>query len=291
MTPRPIAFLSTDDLSAFVTYDHLTIPPLAARGVTVETVPWRATVDWDRFEGVVIRTPWDYQDHPREFARVLSAIDRSAARLANPLDVVTWNLEKSYLLDLAGRGVPIVPTVRGDGLDSADVAGLFDRLEADEIVTKPRVGANADAVTRLRRERGEDHARASRVLAGRPYLAQPFVPSIVDQGEISLFYFGGAYSHAISKRPAAGDFRVQEEHGGGIEAFEPTSELRSVADRALAAVPSAEPLLYARVDLVQLPDGSWALMELELVEPSLYFPFGADSPDRFAAAVTGWLDG
>ena len=114
-------------------------------------------------------------------------------------------------------------------------------------------------------------------------MAQPFIPGIVEPSEYSLFYFGGRFSHAVVKRPGAGDFRVQEEHGGIIEAISPSRELLSAAEKVIAALPHR--ILFGRVDLVRLPDDSLALMEIELIEPSLYFPFAPEAADRFAMAI------
>lgn len=283
---RRAAFLTMDDPADFVVYDHLAVAPLAARGWAIDAVPWRARTDWGAYEAVVIRSPWDYQRDPAAFLDVLAAIDASPARLANPLDVVRWNLDKTYLRDLAARGVPIVPTAWGDGLPDPDA--LRAALGADEIVVKPTVGANADDTFRL--PPGADPGPARAAFTDRPFLAQPFVRSVVEEGEFSLFHFFGRYSHAILKTPAWGDFRVQEEHGGRIQAVTPEPALRAAADAALDGLP---PLLYARSDWVRIPDGaagdSWALMELELIEPSLYFPYDAASPARFADAFVRWM--
>lgn len=285
MTRRRCAFLTTEDLSEFVTYDHLAVPPLAARGWEVEAVPWRAGADWGSYDLVVIRTPWDYQDDPDAFLAVLADVD-AATRLENGLAVVRWNLDKGYLADLEEAGVPIVPSLRREGLTADGLAELFGDLEADEIVVKPTVSANADGTFRLRRDRPESWPAALAALAHRPLLAQPFVAAVVDEGEYSLFTFGGRFSHAILKTPAAGDFRVQEEHGGRIRAVAPPPEMVATTDRALTATTGllATSLLYARTDLVRHA-GAWVVMELELIEPSLYFPFGDGAAERFAAAV------
>jgi glutathione synthase/RimK-type ligase-like ATP-grasp enzyme len=282
------AFLSTDRLDEFVVYDALAVGPLEALGWTVETVPWRADADWGAFDAVVIRSPWDYQDDPDAFLAVLEAIDASGARLENGLDVVRWNLEKTYLRDLEARGVRTVPTEWGAGLTAEALAALLDRW--GEAVVKPVVGANADDTFRLR---PTDEAARQRALGafadGRPCLAQPFVRAVVEEGEFSVFTFGGETSHAILKTPASGDFRVQEEHGGAIRAVEPEPSLGALAEAALAAVPHPEPLLYARVDAVRMPDGGFAVMELELIEPSLYFPYAPGSAERFARALDARL--
>jgi glutathione synthase/RimK-type ligase-like ATP-grasp enzyme len=113
-------------------------------------------------------------------------------------------------------------------------------------------------------------------------MVQPFVNAIVDEGEYSLFYFGGVYSHTILKSPKRGDFRVQEEHGGRITAVAPEHDLRETADNIVASISQ---LLYARVDLVRNDSGKFLLMELELIEPALYFRMDEESPRRFATAL------
>ena len=114
-------------------------------------------------------------------------------------------------------------------------------------------------------------------------MLQPFVDSITDKGEISMFYFGKQFSHAIQKIPAAGDFRVQEDHGGHIQSVDVAQELRKLGQQTLQAID--RDLLYARVDVVQLEDGSEAVMEIELIEPSLYLAFGDDAAVQFARAL------
>ena len=281
------AFLTMDDPSSFVTYDRDAVAPLAALGWTVDEVPWRSGADWSRWDVVVVRSPWDYQDAPAEFFGVLADIDRQT-RLENPLTVMRWNLQKTYLRDLDAAGVPIVPTLW--------VGGLTRDLLADavrqwgEVVAKPQVSANADGTFRLADD-AETWAEALSTLNDRPCMVQPFLRSVVEEGEWSVFAFGGGVSHAILKTPARGDFRVQEEHGGRIQSVEPTPELLALTRAALAAVPWPEPLLYARVDAVRLADGALAVIELELIEPSLYFPYGSGSAERFAAALAEAVDG
>ena len=284
------AFLTMDDPDAFVIYDRDAVAPLAACGWTVDEVPWRSGADWDTYDLVVIRSPWDYHDAPAEFVAALAEIDASSARLDNPLPVVRWNLDKTYLRDVKAAGVPTVPTRWADGLTPGVLADAVERWGGGEVVAKPTVSANADGTFRLGPD-AETWADALAALADRPCLVQPFVPAVVDEGEFSAFAFGGEISHAILKTPAHGDFRVQEEHGGRIVSVAPDADLRAITASALDAVPWPEPLLYARVDAVRLADGSLAIMELELIEPSLYFPYGPGSAERFAAALAAAVSG
>ena len=283
------AFLTMDDADAFVVYDREAVAPLAALGWTVDEVPWRSGADWSRWDAVVVRSPWDYHDAPAEFFDVLEDIDRQT-RLENPLPVMRWNLIKTYLRDLDAAGVPTVPTLWADGL-TADLIADAAR-QWGETVAKPQVSANADGTFRLAgavpgggADDPETWDEPLAALADRPCMVQPFLRSVVEEGEFSVFAFGGEVSHAILKTPARGDFRVQEEHGGRIRSVSPGDDLLAVTEAALAAVPWTRPLLYARVDAVRLDDGSLAVIELELIEPSLYFPYGPGSAERFAAAL------
>ncbi len=281
------AFLSTDDLSDFVTDDDLAVPPLAARDWAVEHVPWRAAADWDRFDAVVVRTAWDYQAAPAEFLDALGRIDASRARLANELSVMRWNMSKTYLRDLAGEGVAIPRSLWPARLAADDVPRLFAELDADEIIIKPVVSANADHTYRLRRGDAAREADAiARVFGNRACIVQPFLPNVLDEGEYSVIFFQGAPSHAIRKTPKPGDFRVQEEHGGLIRRVPADASLLAHARRALDCVAGVP--LYGRADLVRAEEG-FLLMELELIEPSLYFRMDESAPARFADALVAWM--
>jgi len=279
-----------DSLEGFSVSDHLLIPPMADAGWEVDEVSWRDTsADWDRYDAVIVRTPWDYQDDPDAFLAVLDRIDASRARLANDRALMKWNLDKRYLRELDGRGVPVVPTRWADTWHDETADAAFATFGTQEIVVKPVIAAGATDTFRLDPPtldvRSPDLAA---LFADRPHMIQPFIPSVLDPGEYSLFYFLGRFSHAIVKRPKPGDFRVQEEHGGILEAVTPDDTLRAAGDAAMAALDA--PPLYARVDLVLWQDRP-VLIEFELVEPSLYFEFDADSPTRFVAAFVDWWNG
>lgn len=276
---RRICFLSMDDLAGYVSDDELAVPHLAELGILTDILSWRQTaIDWGKFDAVIIRTPWDYQKYPQEFIAALEDIE-SRTTLHNPLKIVRWNLDKTYLRDLAGKGVRIVPTMWRQHYDDASFTRWLDELSTDEVIIKPTVSATAAFTYRLR----EFDASLASIFGEREFLVQPFVPSILDEGEYSLFYFNGEYSHAIVKRPKPEDFRVQEEHGGIITEIDAGTEMRAAAADVLEHFD--EDLLYARVDLVRHDDGKFALMELELIEPSLYLRMNADAPARFAAAI------
>lgn len=288
--PR-IALLTLEDRGDFVIDDAIAIDELTRRGWDASEVPWdRHGVDWSSYDLVVVRTTWDYHLRPQEFLDALARIEGSDTRLENPRALIAWNLDKRYLRDLARRGVPIVPSVWGDRSDADAFTTLFDTLGTDEIVVKPVVSANALDTFRLRAPLdAETLERLAATFTDRDWFAQPFLHSITTEGEYSVFCFHGAVSHAVRKVPAQGDFRVQEEHGADVVAQPITDEIRTATTRTLAALDAIP--LQARVDLVRLADGSLALMELEMIEPSLYFRFDDRAAANFADAVAAIVPG
>jgi glutathione synthase/RimK-type ligase-like ATP-grasp enzyme len=284
-----LAFLTLDDRTDFVIDDEVGIAELVRRGHAVDEIPWRQRgVDWRAYDAVIIRTPWDYQRDLDTFLETLHQIAATGVPLANAPTLVRWNARKTYLRDLAERGVVIVPTSWGNGLTISKLRSLPDRFRVGEAVVKPVVSANADDTFRVTSAMDDRTAKAiCDRFVDRDWMAQPFVESILTEGEYSLLYFSGRFSHAITKRPKANDFRVQEEHGGMIAPHEPDDALRAAADRVMNAL--GAPPLQARVDLVRLGDGTWALMELEAIEPSLYFRMHPDAPRNFADALQYWM--
>lgn len=282
-----IALLSIKDLSGFVADDELLVEPLRNLGHVAEFVPWQDEVPWREYGCVIIRTTWDYQNNLAVFLRVLQQIE-SQTRLANPLEIVKWNADKGiYLRDLEERGAKTVPSIwDNNNIERHHIQQWFDQFQTDEIVIKPTVGANAQDALRLKRNTADPDA-LRKTFAGRSYMVQPFMRGIIEEGEFSLFYFNGAYSHAILKTPKPGDFRVQEEHGGIIQTVAPPAGLSATGEKILQhLVPTP---LYARADFVRTEDGEFAVVELELIEPSMYLRQAAHAPHLFAEAINDLL--
>jgi glutathione synthase/RimK-type ligase-like ATP-grasp enzyme len=254
------------------------VPALKRRGVEVETPGWSdPTVDWGSFSVAMISSTWDYGDRQPEFRSWLRQAAR-VTRLRNPLDVVEWNFDKRYLRELAEAGVPTIPTVWSEPGEEERAWAEVERLGWDRVVIKPVVDLNAQNLVRVPPE----HVLA---MLGRfevPVMVQPFLPA-VSAGELSLVYLAGELSHCLRKIPARGDFRVQPQYGGTHEAATAPAAALEVATRALAAAPG-EPL-YARVDLLDDDAGKPALIELELIEPSLYLDVKPTAADSLAAAL------
>ena len=288
---RHIAFLTTDLGAHFVSDDHLAVLPLRERGVETSLIRWRDGADWGAFDLVVIRSPWDYQRHADDFLDALARIDRET-RLENALDIVHWNVRKTYLRDLAEAGVPIVPTVWNDALVPGGVPALLEEAGAGELVVKPVVGASGEDTFRFRAEdAGRVEADLLRVFRDRPLMAQPFIAAVLDEGETSVVWIDGQVSHALRKTPRPGEFRSQEEYGSRLQRIEPDAELAEAAARVARVVADRFPdrPLYGRVDFLPGPDGP-AVGELELIEPSLYLRLDDAAPARFADAIVSRLD-
>ncbi len=283
---RRCAFLTLKDQTGYVIDDELACAPLTALGWRVDTIPWQRTnIKWRAYDAVVIRSTWDYVTDPDAFLDVLGEIERSGTPLFNGLDLVRWNIRKTYLRDLAERGVPVVPTIWRERLAPNELPDLIEEIGTAEVVIKPVVGANASGAFRLDAHTARSRAdEVSAYYADRALLVQPFLSAITTEGEFSCFYFNGVLSHTILKLPKPADFRVQEEHGGIIRAVEIEDALRKAGNATMRAIGTVP--LYARADFVRTNNGSsYWLMELELIEPSLYLRMDTGAPERFARAL------
>lgn len=251
----------------------------------VETVWDEPGVESRGFDGFVVGTVWDYVKRPEEFVESIRRIER-VAPVWNPVETLVWNTQKRYLIDLERAGARLVPTLWRERADEATIGAAFDELGCERIVVKPEVGAGAWRQVLLSRE--DAMPREEELPPGRAMI-QPFVESILTEGEYSLLYFGRAFSHAVQKLPKAGEYRIQAVYGGRDRGHTPSAAELAEAQRVIDAVPGE--LLYARVDMVRAADGGLMLMELELIEPYLYPVEGDDFAGRFAAALEGLVAG
>ncbi len=286
---KKCAILTMDNLEGFVVYDKMLDEPMNQCGWHVDHVSWRQPgVDWNQYDVAIIRSTWDYQSDVEAYMGVLKTISDSSALLLNSLSIVKWNINKNYLQEVQAKGAETVPTLWIEDFRYSDVESYFEKCASNQIVIKPTVSANADNTYWLKLNDYHQHENElQESLKGKQLMVQPFVESIVSVGEYSLFYFAGQYSHSIKKTPKSGDFRVQEEHGGLLASIEPDSAMLATAKKALLTIP--EPVLYARIDLVE-HQGQYKVMEIELIEPSLYFNLDDQSPMRFCKALNHWMD-
>ncbi len=278
------ALLSCDDLTDYVVDDDLLLEPFARHGWDAAFVSWSEPgVDWRGYDAVIIRATWDYTKRLDEYLAALRAIDATGVPLYNPCSIVEWNAHKRYLLELAEKGVPIVPTVAGNCVSEELLHDLYENFDTDELIIKPMVSAGAYKTYRFTQTQlPELFSKFHEELDGVDHMVQPFVGSLLSKGEYSLFYFNGQLSHTICKQPTPGDFRVQEEHGGIITPAAASREQQALGEATLAVIPAS--CLYARVDMVQSREVNWQVIEVELIEPSLYFRMDDASPERFVRA-------
>lgn len=252
---------------------------LAAAGLAVEQRLWTDPGDLAGFDLITPLFAWGYQRDVTRWFALLDRLEVERLPVVNPARLVRWNSDKAYLADLLAQQVAVVPTIFVPELDDASFMGACDALGANDLVIKPAISAGADATHRLLR--GD---RLPPDALGQRRLVQPLMPGIVLDGEYSLFLFDGVLSHAIVKRPALGDFRVQEQFGGREFAWDASPDAKALAAAALAAC--LVPPVYARVDMVGDAAGRLHIMELELIEPSLFLHFAPDKGTAFAAAFT-----
>ncbi len=251
--------------------------PLKAAGLEVEHRSWADARDLLAFDLVLPLLAWGYPRAHGQWAEAVTRWREEGVRLHNPASVLIWNADKRYLDTLAGRGAPVIPTLFADRLTEGAMEEAQARFGTDRLVAKPQVSSTAWQTIRW---------APGQSLAGGPQgaaMVQPYLPAIESSGETSLIFFGGRFSHAISKRPQPNDFRVQPEYDGIIAGHDPAADERDAAERILAAV--EEPLLYARVDLVRGLSGAPELIELELIEPDLYLGYDGGGGRAFGAAA------
>lgn len=277
---KKIVFLSCQSLAGFITDETFAVEELKARGFEVSLIPWDADVDWGQFDLALIRTTWDYTTRVSEFLEKLEKISLKTT-LLNSLEVVRWNYHKRYLGELEKKGVRIVPT---HFFSYPGKVELPSDWKYKRYIIKPCVSASAYKTMIVNAEDLAQKKFEKDLFAG-DWMLQPFLEEIT-QGEISLHYFAGKFSHGILKIPKQGDFRVQEEHGGDIQSFTPEAKLLTLANYVIEQAPY--PLLYARVDLVPVR-GEYLLMELECIEPALYFRTHPKAASNFADALMEWI--
>jgi len=268
--------------------DRLLTEALRARGIDARRVDWaRDDVDWGGFAAVVLRTPWDYFERFEAFSAWMDRIAAHPCVLNDP-STLRWNIDKHYLADLEAAGVPIVPTVfveRGGGRALADAMA---ELGTEAAVYKPVVSGAARETYRVAPGEAPAHAeRFAALTTRRAMMVQPFMPAILEQGEVTVVAMGGRPTHALCKRAKPGDFRVQDDHGGTLHPHRATADELALTEAALAV--RHEVPVYGRVDMVRDPQGIARVMELELIEPELWLRLHPPAAEAFAEGIAARL--
>jgi glutathione synthase/RimK-type ligase-like ATP-grasp enzyme len=282
--PQPrIAIASCTGYDGYKTDEDLLREALGKRGCEAVSVPWDEDgVDWSAFDLCLIKSTWDYTRNHDRFLAWTRQVEATTP-LRNPAPLIAWNSNKTYLRELSERGVRTVPTVWVGRDDDANLEEILAEKEWDDAVVKPVVDLGAENLHRVRVGASDAQQDLETVLQRHDAMIQPFLPSLEQQGELSLIHIDGALTHTVRKRPAPGDFRVQSIWGGTTEPADPEPAQVELAQRAIAAL--GDPPLYARVDLVTGPTGEPCLIELELIEPNLYLTEHPPAAETLAEAV------
>jgi glutathione synthase/RimK-type ligase-like ATP-grasp enzyme len=249
------------------------------RGIAFEIAYWDEPDLAQRgFDAAIIRTTWDYHERPEQFLATLQAHERAGLPVFNCSEVVRWNMRKTYLREL---GAAAIETIWADRADARAVAQAFDALDAVEVVVKPQVGAGSSETVRLKRSAWSE----TDLIEGPrgPAMIQPYLTSIETEGERSLFWFGGQFSHAVRKAPAPGEWLANMPDRTRFMADPAPPAAMAAAESARAHAPGD--LLYVRIDLLLGDDGQWRVIEIEAIEPYLFFDFAPEGADVFAGAI------
>lgn len=285
--------------------DFALVEALGACGLDADRKVWSdPSIDWSLADALVLRTTWDYFDRWEEFQRWLQAAQK-VTTLINPAACLHWNLDKHYILDLEKAGIPVVPSVIHRKQSEFPWEKACQTLPWDDLVIKPTVSGAAKDTYRATLSQGEWHLAPAHsdtvedlwasLLDRQDMMVQPFLPSVVAEGELSLMWLGGTVTHAVKKQAKPGDFRVQDDHGGTVVTHDMTSEERAFAEHAMDVTVDVMAQrdmgipLYARVDMVRDLYGSWAVSELEMVEPELWFRVCPEAALVLAQAITEHL--
>ena len=283
---KKIAFATSSDNKNLLEDDLLVADQLTMQGLSVVPAVWNdKSVNWSEFDAVIVRSPWDYFLKGDAYFQWIQSFlkDNSKTKLLNPPQAILDNIDKRYLLEFEQQGIPIIPTELVELGSKASLHSLIKKRNWDKVVIKPVISAGAYGTWRCSLEKStHDQEKFAEQISRETVFIQPFMPEIQSEGEWSIMYFNGKYSHSVLKSVKGNDFRIQEEFGGTTKTVEPTVEILKQTQKIMDL--QKEPLLYARVDGV-IRDGQFLLMELEINEPSLFFEFSEIGVDNFVGAI------
>lgn len=252
--------------------------------------PWSEPIGED-YDLILPLVAWGYHNAPSSFVGAMTAMGAAERRVFNPPEIVSWNVDKHYLRDLAEAGIRIIPTLFVEQVSDAEVARARKDFGQTALVLKPAISAGAkntliwqgDSLAAFTYAQVDVEDRKAVPPIG-PAMIQPYMPAIASEGEWSLIFFVGEFSHAVLKTPKPGDFRSQPDYQAHLRAMTPPPEAMALAQSAIDFI-GRDRLLYARVDMVRAEDGGFCLMELELIEPDLYLTYDLEASMRFKDAV------
>lgn len=274
---KDIAIATCQKFPALTPGDAILARALGERGARVVAAPWNGSFSpFADADLTVVRSTWDYFDVAEAFSAWIARFGREA-RILNPPALLRWSMTKAYLFALAEKGAP-VPKMQPIAPTAAAIGEAMDMLDLDEAIVKPLVGGTASGLSRVHRSDGEGLSKAASILNGEA-LVMGFIPEIATLGETSFIFLGGEFSHAVAKTPKDGDIRVQEDHGGKSQLVDAPDWAIAEAAHILSLCPQGA--AYARVDAI-VREARVTLMEVELVEPELFFTLYPEGAERLA---------
>lgn len=281
-----VGFATSEAHPELTPEDQAVSRALASRGIIASPIVWSVTpAATVTHTAVVIRSCWDYHHRPDEFLSWVDALHARGVRVLNPPATLRRNAHKQYLVGLQAAGAAVVPTHLAPAGTSASLSSIASTLHSRHVVIKPAVSASSFHTTRLDVDDAASEAVFRDAVTARDMLVQPFMPAI-PEGELSLIFLGGTFSHAVIKRAKDGDFRVQEEYGGSTTPVTPAPSVIAQASSVLQMFDSGT--AYARIDGIE-QDGRFVLAEAELIEPHLFLIDAPGAVDRFATVIADKL--
>ncbi len=278
-----IAILTCDKLPNLNTIDQLLIPELAKHNIQATIEIWSdTTIDWTKFDYLIFRNTWDYFERETEFNNWLQHIQKLGVKTFNPIEVIQQNKHKFYLKDIQNLGITIIPTVFIDKTNDFNLKGLIPQDWKKAVIKPAFSGASyqtevfdcidIEAINKIYQPIAQE----------KELLLQKFMPEIQTLGETSFIFFNKKFSHCVNKKPVNGDFRVQSQFGGIYTESMPEKALIEKAQKIVNTFNNS--LLYARIDGIVI-DNQLHLMEIECIEPDLYFEYTTGGIERFVTAL------
>lgn len=267
-----------------LTEDRLVVEAMEAKGLGVARVSWSdPSFDWSTTKAVVFRSTWDYFYRFQEWEAWLATTSK-VTKMINSYALIQWNMDKHYLGDLQKRGVHIPDSRYIEVGEQTSLATLLGETGWTNCILKPCVSGTARHTYKLNAENISSHEDTFQsLISEEAMMLQPFLNNIMDKGEVSMVVIGGQFTHAVLKVAQSGDFRVQSDFGGAVHHYEPSDEEMAFAEKAVAAC-DPQPI-YARVDIVEDNNGELAVIELEMIEPELWFRLNPKAAEDLAEAI------
>lgn len=264
--------------------DRLLTEALEKRGLRVIRIHWdNPSFDWPETKFVIFRTPWDYFNRYDEFSKWLDKAS-TVTKFINPIEVIRWNIDKHYMLELQEAGINIPPTIFVEPGDKRSLKEIAGKAGWNEFILKPAISGGAWHTYRINKDNIAKHDGIFKeLIADKSLLLQEFQNNILKNGEVSFMVFGGKFTHAVLKKANGGDFRVQDDWGGTVHDYSPGEDeikfAEEVVEKSLPCLP------YARVDVMKDNRGNLTLIELEVFEPELWFRKNPLAAEIFADIV------